>query len=72
MNINLNNNGRFIMSNYDLIGAIIAYETGELSRVDTIEMFQILVNTGQAWTLQGHYGRTAQALIDQGLVIAKT
>jgi hypothetical protein len=55
----------------DVAGALIEFENGSLSRIKTIELFQILVNTGQAWTLQGSYGRQAKALIDQGLVTAK-
>lgn len=53
---------------YDVAGAIIAYEQGDLSDEATIELFQHLVDIGMAWTLQGHYGRTARALIDAGLV----
>jgi len=48
--------------------AIIAYEAGELDEGETLELFQDLVDTGLAWQLQGHYGRAAQALIQQGLV----
>lgn len=50
-----------------MIDNIIAYERGELSEDDTIALFQKLIDNGQAWTLQGHYGRTAAALIDAGL-----
>lgn len=53
---------------YDRVGAIIAYETGELELDGVVELFQNLVDTGLAWQLQGHYGRTAVALIEAGLV----
>jgi hypothetical protein len=53
---------------YDRVNAIIAYETGELDEEKTIELFQHLVNTGLAWQLQGHYGRTASALIEAGVI----
>ena len=48
------------------VGKIIAYECGDLDEQETIELFQDLINDGSAWTLQGHYGRTARALIDAG------
>jgi hypothetical protein len=51
---------------YDQVGAIIAYESDELDDEATIELFQHLIDTGLAWSLQGHYGRTATALINAG------
>lgn len=51
----------------DLVGEIIEYESGEMSEEDMIVFFQKLIDNGMAWTLQGHYGRTATALIEQGL-----
>ena len=47
---------------------IIRYEEGGMTEEETIDFFQELVNTGLAWNLQGHYGRTATELIDAGLV----
>ena len=49
------------------ITAMIAYEEGELDDDDTITMFQHLIDTGMAWQLQGSYGRTAIALVKEGL-----
>jgi hypothetical protein len=46
--------------------SIIAYEDGMLSEDEILELFQHLVNTGLAWTLQGSYGRMAQRLIEVG------
>lgn len=55
----------------DLFAEIVCYEEGTLSETHTIDLFQRLVDCGMAWTLQGHYGRTARALIEAGLVHAK-
>jgi hypothetical protein len=45
----------------------MAFEGGTLeSEEQLIEGFQELINTGMAWTLQGCYGRTAKALIEEG------
>lgn len=51
----------------DIAGLIIEYEMGDLSSEKCIELFQHLINTGMAWKLQGHYGRTAAALIEAGI-----
>ena len=53
-----------------LTDQIIAYEEGELDEDEEIVLFQRLVDTGLAWTLQGHYGRTAQRLIEEGVINA--
>jgi len=54
--------------NFDLTGAIIEYEGGELNAANTLYLFSELVKTGQAWSLQGHYGRTASALIQDNFL----
>lgn len=49
-----------------LIDQIMLYEQGELDMEETLYMFQELIDNGMAWRLQGHYGRTAQRLIEDG------
>jgi hypothetical protein len=43
---------------------------GMLDEVETLQMFAMLIKTGQVWQLQGHYGRTAKELIDMGVLTA--
>lgn len=53
----------------DFVEKIIAFEVGDLAFDDVIELFQELIDSGQVWSLQGHYGRTATHLIEEGLCI---
>lgn len=50
----------------DNIDQIMAYEQGDLNKDQIIALFQELIDNGMAWKLQGHYGRTAQRLIEDG------
>ena len=51
----------------DQVSQMMAYEQGDLSDEETVELFQHLIDSGLAWKLQGSYGRTAAALIKQGV-----
>lgn len=46
---------------------ILSFENGDLSDDEIIEGFQSIIDDGSVWHLQGHYGRTAHALIEGGL-----
>lgn len=50
---------------------MLAYESGEIDSQGFLELFSSLIASGDAWRLQGHYGRTATMLIAQG-TISKT
>ena len=53
-----------------LVNQIIAYESDELTEQECLKLFSTLIQNGMVWQLQGHYGRTAQALIDQKIINA--
>lgn len=61
-----------MIDRFNMLDHIIAWENGELDTEETIELFQHLVNSGLAWTLQGSYGRMAQSLIESGDVTLPT
>ena len=52
------------------VDQLVAYEDGDLDIDETIELFQALIDTGLAWQLQGHYGRVAKSLLDDGYCFA--
>jgi len=50
------------------INKLMSFEDGQLNAKDTLELFSELIQTGQAWSLQGFYGRTAKNLIENGYI----
>jgi len=55
----------------DYIDKIIAYENGEMTDEEIVELFQELIDEGTVWHLQGSYGRLASDLIDMGMCNAR-
>ena len=49
-----------------VIDKIIAYEQGNLDNNETLNLFSTLIKSGLCYKLQGHYGRTAEAIIAEG------
>ena len=49
-----------------LFDKIYKYEDGLLDEKETVQFFQWLIDSGNAWKLQGHYGRIALELIESG------
>lgn len=47
------------------IDDLIDFENGELSEDREIRMFQILINSGDVWNMQGSYGRRAMQLLKE-------
>jgi hypothetical protein len=50
----------------NLAEQFMAYESGEMDSVDTVEFFSDLIQDGLINGLQGSYHRTAVALIEAG------
>ena len=46
------------------VDLLIKYEDYGLDDREFLELFSYLIKTGDCWTLQGHYGRTANELIE--------
>ena len=47
---------------FDLVGAIMTYEQGDMDQKSTLDLFRRLKKDGLLGKLQGHYGREAQRL----------
>ena len=52
----------------EILNAILTLEDDDLDPTydEVIDAYQVLIDTGVVWKLQGHYGRSANALINQG------
>lgn len=55
---------QFQLGSIDIVDLIMDYEGDQLDEAGILKLFSLLIQDGSAWTLQGHYGRTARALID--------
>lgn len=47
---------------------LMAFEDGEMTPAETVDLFSRLIQTGMAWSLQGAYGRAAVTLIEEGIL----
>ncbi len=61
----------FKRSKTEFVDKIIEYESDEMSDSDTVKFFSELVKSGMVWKLQGHYGRVASAMINNGILDKK-
>ena len=53
---------------YDACAVVEGFDGEEHTEQEIIEAWQYLLDVGAVWTLQGWYGRTATALLEQGLI----
>lgn len=53
-----------------IAGATQLIEAGDedTTEEELLEAWQVLVDSGVVWQLQGYYGRTASTLIERGLI----
>lgn len=59
------------MDNFTAVGIAEGFIEPE-SEEQFLQAWQSLVDTGLAWQLQGWFGRTAQAMIDNGYILPAT
>lgn len=57
------------MDSYTAVGIAEGF-IGAKTEEQELQAWQYLVDTGLAWRLQGWFGRTANRLIEQGLITA--
>ncbi len=52
----------------EIVDDIIEYENEGIDEEKEIKLFQKLVNNGQAWRLQGSFGRQASSMLSAGVI----
>jgi len=52
----------------DTVGLIMEYEQGELSDGNTLKLFSELARSKMVFSLQGHYQRTFNALVEDNFM----
>jgi hypothetical protein len=52
----------------DLVGRIMAFESGEMKDAEALALFSDLVKDGTIAELQGSYGRFAALLVENGFL----
>lgn len=55
----------------NLVDRIMRYEDGNMDHEEITDLFQDLLDTGLAYSLQGSYGRKAEELIKAGIIEKK-
>jgi hypothetical protein len=53
----------------DIVGKIMAFESGELDTQETVEFFVELFNSGLINQLQGSYGRAGHGMLNNGVIV---
>ena len=57
-----------MITNENRVNYIMGYECGDLNDKEILELFSHLIKNGVVWNLQGHYGRTANQLINNDYI----
>jgi len=55
------------MDDFTAVAIAEGFCEGRPTREQQVEAWQHLIDTGLAWSLQGWFGRTAAALIEEGV-----
>lgn len=63
----MNADPALVITAQNALDYMMQFEDGTIASPDGVKLFQYLIDTGQVWTLQGVYGRTAMTLINNGL-----